>query len=284
MSRARVMSAPSGRATAEPVAGGEAPALLRLAAQVGNRAFTRLVTRCASAQRASGGACCEGCASHPDRSAQLGTSARSGGARPKGKQGPITVRVDLVKLAGSKVDPKKALKLANQTWGACGIRFSASTSRSGGPFHIATEDETKEWLGGTHPPILGCGSAEEGPVTVGMDEVRMNRRATVAFGLKAPIKAYFVPACTCEPRGYSHPPYDSKTHLEGVCVLCHGAGSRTLAHELGHMLGINRHPSDPKLIMTPGREGTGNAVTHDDCKDARTTAESENAGQPYPTP
>jgi hypothetical protein len=250
MLRAQIEPAAAPRPTARA-----APAPSRtLASQIGNRAFARLAAR----QRAQ-----------EAEAAPLG----GGAAAP-----PTEVHVDLVKLAGSPSNPAADLALANRAWGACSrpIRFR-------GTIHTATQAQTDEWLGSDHQ--LECGPRlEPGQIgiggLIGIEEQRMNSGATAAFGLTGPIKAYFVPGCTCEPRGYSHPPFNPAGGLEGVCVMCGEATTSTFAHELGHMLNINRHSSVPGEVMCTGDTRTGVAVTAGDCATANAAAASPRAGQP----
>jgi hypothetical protein len=66
-------------------------------------------------------------------------------------------------------------------------------------------------------------------------------------------------------RGYSYPPYcatGAAAPISGMANVSNSGASRTLAHELGHIL-INSgdHPADTNNLMHPTNTATGNELT-----------------------
>lgn len=168
--------------------------------------------------------------------------------------GTRTVSVDAVKLRGSTRDPAADVSFANTVFAPANVRFSLAGN------HTATAAESDGWLGNdteldNNSP---CGGATA-------EETAMWNGATTRFALSARVRAFYVGSLASGDRGYSVPGYcatGAAAGLNGLAGVGNSGRSRTLAHELGHiLLNSDAHPDDTGNLMHPTSTATGNALT-----------------------
>lgn len=168
--------------------------------------------------------------------------------------GTKTVSVDAVKLRGSTRDPAADVSFANTVFAPANVHFSLAGN------HTATAAESDGWLGNdteldNNSP---CGGATA-------EETAMWNGATTRFALSARVRAFYVGSLASGDRGYSVPGYcatGAAAGLNGLAGVSNSGRSRTLAHELGHiLLNSDAHPDDTGNLMHPTNTATGNALT-----------------------
>jgi hypothetical protein len=170
-----------------------------------------------------------------------------------------TMGIDLVSLDGSTRDPMADLAYANSVFNQCCIRF---TLAGGG-----SEDAVRSsaLLGGDtdllQAPTCGHASAEETDLFTG---------ASADLGLSSPIRVFYVASLSTGDRANSIPAFcatGGAAGLSGMASVSNSAVSRTLAHELGHILlnsGEHR-PLDTDNLMHPSSTATGDQLLPEQC-------------------
>jgi hypothetical protein len=152
-----------------------------------------------------------------------------------------TVTVDTVKLQGSRFNPATQVQVANAIYAQCNVRFTHGIDAT------ATPAQTTAWIGAD--AVLqrnrNCGD-------ITAEETAMFTGARTAFGLSAPIQAFFVPSLPGA-SGYSIPRFcaiGGYAPYRGIAVIQNSGDASTLAHEAGHiLLDSGGHPSN--TIMQP---------------------------------
>jgi hypothetical protein len=173
--------------------------------------------------------------------------------------GVKTVTVDFVSLRGSSRDPNTDLALANSIFAPCCVQFSMASGRT------ATPQKSDAWLGGdtTLERSTGCGSG------VTAEELNLFNGATATYGLTSRIRAFYVEKSHPADRGRSRPPACTTgvaAPIIDMVMVTNAGGTRTLAHEFGHILlnpGTHAMPADN--LLHPTNTATGNNLTAAQC-------------------
>ena len=164
-----------------------------------------------------------------------------------------TFNVDIVSLDGSTRNPMPDLEFANTVFDQCCVRFVLG---GGG-----TEDaaRTSVLLGGdtdlNNAATISCASPSA-------EETGLFAGATADFALTSPLRIFYVDSLTSADRAYSIPPFcatGGSAGLSGMAAVSNTAMSRSLAHELGHILfnSANHHLGDTNNLMHPTNTATG---------------------------
>ncbi len=178
--------------------------------------------------------------------------------------GVKTVSVDLVSLRGSTRDAPADLAFANGVFAPCCIQF---TMGNGGTVSAADSDS---WLGGDTDLQTGtCGSATT-------EELNAYNGATAKMKLSSRIRAFYAATISSSSRADSYPPYcatGNAAPLNGMASVSNSAASRSLAHEIGHIL-LNSpdHPADTANLMHPTNSATDSKLTPAQCATAYANA------------
>ena len=248
--REEAVPAPAPAPSAAPPAG--APAVLALQAQIGNRGVGTVLAR--QTRRTA-----------PRRTAPPAFRRGPAPRRPRGVAAPVIVSVDLVRVAGGR-SPDADMALAQQAWGACRpvpIQFEFRV-------YEVTPEQAAAWV--RADGVVECGTVVHRPedpdgvdtILPGHGHELMHAAARAALNLQGSIQVYYVQGMTCDATsgGLSHIPGHCSTAEQGMClVAAANAHTRTLAHELGHMLGNNMHTfDDPQSLMMPSGAGGGVGV------------------------
>lgn len=176
-------------------------------------------------------------------------SADAGAATPATK----TVSIDAVKLRGASRDPAADVTSANTIFRPANVQFSLGKNET------ASTADSDTWLGGDTEISKGtCGGASK-------EELDTWNGATAKFKLSGKLRAFYVATVSSGDRAYSFPPYCATgpaAPVSGMANVSNSGASRTLAHEIGHIL-INSgdHPADTKNLMHPTNTATGNDLT-----------------------
>jgi peptidoglycan hydrolase-like protein with peptidoglycan-binding domain len=169
-----------------------------------------------------------------------------------------TINVDIVSLDGSTRNPLADLEFANTVFNQCCVRFAFG---GGGSEDAA---RTRALLGGDTDlhKTLSCPHPTA-------DETGLHTGASADFGLSSPIRVFYVASTTPSDRGYSFPPFcatGASAGLNGMAAVTNTAASRTLAHELGHILmNSPTHPPDTNNLMHETNTATGEQLTAAQC-------------------
>ncbi len=164
-----------------------------------------------------------------------------------------TVSIDAVKLRGAARDPAADVAFANTVFKPANVQFSLVKNET------ATNADSDIWLGGDTTITTGtCGSATK-------EELDTWTGAASIFKLSGRMRAFYVDSISSGSRADSYPPYcatGTAAPLSGMATVSNTGASRSLAHELGHIL-INSadHPADTKNLMNPTNTATGNDLT-----------------------
>jgi len=170
-----------------------------------------------------------------------------------------TFTVDLVSLDGSTRDPFADLEFANTVFNQCCVRFvpGGGGSESGA--------RTRALLGGDtdlNNTGVNCG-------TPSGEETGLFRGASADFSLSNALRVFYVASVSSGDRGYSNPRLCGPAAVAGLtsmAVITNGAASRSLAHELGHiLLNVGVHPPDTNNVMHETNTATGEQLTAAQC-------------------
>jgi Domain of unknown function (DUF4157) len=175
-----------------------------------------------------------------------------------------TVNVDLVSLRGSTRDAPADLDFANTVLAPCCVQFTMALGATVDAAHSDT------WLGGDTVINTGtCGSATS-------EELDTYNGATTELGLSSRIRAFYVASISSGSRADSYPPYcatGTAAPLSGMVTVSNSGASRSLAHELGHiLLNSATHPADTTNLMNPTNTATDNKLTPSQCATIYTNA------------
>lgn len=183
------------------------------------------------------------------------TSALTGAATGGAAAGTATktVSIDAVKLRGAARDPAVDVASANTIFRPANVQFSLRKSVT------ASTADSDVWLGGDTEISTGtCGAATK-------EELDTWSGAAAKFKLASRLRAFYVSTISTGSRADSYPPYcatGTAAPLSGMATVSNSGASRSLAHELGHVL-LNSpdHPSDPNNLMHPTNTATGSNLT-----------------------
>jgi hypothetical protein len=164
-----------------------------------------------------------------------------------------TVTIDTVKLRGSARDPAADVTFANAVFRAANVQFKLVKNET------AAAAESDTWLGKDTDLTYGlCGSASG-------EETDCWTGATARFKLSSRLRAFYPATVSPDARAYSRPPYCARgtaAPLNGMVGVSNSGKSRSLAHELGHiLLNSGDHPADTGNIMHETNTSTGEALT-----------------------
>src|SRR6266404_2480765 len=169
-----------------------------------------------------------------------------------------TFNVDMVTLDGSNRNSLADLDFANSVFNQCCVRFNFVAGGSEDPAR------TRTVLGG-HTDLadqVTCG-------TPTADEISLFRGASADFGLTSPIRIFYVATLGTGSRAESIPAFCATglaAGLNGMAAVGNSGLSRSLAHELGHIvLNSGVHPADTNNLMNPSNTATGEQLTAAQC-------------------
>lgn len=154
-----------------------------------------------------------------------------------------TVGIDMLKLDGSNHNPAADLDVTNGIFAQCNVRFVPGVNQAANP------TDTVTWLGADRivrrSPTCGNTSAEER---------RLVRDAATQFRMTSRIRAFFVVGTHDRQRAYSVPPFcgtGAAAVQRNAAYISNLGNSRTLAHEIGHiLLNSGAHPGKTQ-VMSP---------------------------------
>lgn len=177
--------------------------------------------------------------------------------------GMKTVTVDLVSLRGSSRNPPADLSFANTVYASCCVQFQMSQGVS------VVADLSDTWLGGDTAMSRGTARGVIDP-----EQTAAYDGATGTFGLSGRIRAFYVESLVGGSRATSFPANwatGAAAPYEGMVIVTNGADTRTLAHEIGHIL-LNvdgtvhtTHPGGTGNIMEPTSSATGSTLDPSQC-------------------
>ncbi len=177
--------------------------------------------------------------------------------------GVKTVNVDLISLRGSSRNPPAELDFANTVYAPCCVQFQMSHGVSVIP------SLSDSWLGGDTAMSRGTTRG-----AIHAEQTAAYNGATATFGLTGRIRAFYVESLVGGSRATSFPanwatgvaaPY------EGMVIVTNSAGTRTLAHEIGHILldadgrVHTTHPGGTDNIMEPTSSSSGSTLHQTQC-------------------
>ncbi len=174
--------------------------------------------------------------------------------------------VDLIIIQGSERNPYEDLALANRVFADCGVHFSA------GAYHTIPATAALNFIGFWENMHV---AGDDCPIgTVSRDTERLFNYAQTAFGLRARLRAFYVPSHDGRGHGFSFFPECTRgpaARFHGHVVIRNGAPPRTLAHELGHILlndGLHSgyiDTGDTDNLMVPSEMSTDSLLDRAQC-------------------
>jgi hypothetical protein len=177
--------------------------------------------------------------------------------------GVKTVTVDLVSLRGSTRNPPADLDFANTVYAPCCVQFQMSHGVS------VVESLSDTWLGGDTAMSRGTTRG-----AIHAEQTAAYDGATGTFGLTGRIRAFYVESLVGGSRATSFPANwatGTAAPYEGMVIVTNGGATRTLAHEIGHILldadGTvhTTHPGGTANIMEPTSSSTGSTLDPAQC-------------------
>ena len=177
--------------------------------------------------------------------------------------GMTTVTVDLISLRGSSRNPPADLDFANTVYASCCVQFQLGDGRS------VIGSLSDSWLGGDTAMSRGTTRG-----AIHAEQTAAYDGATRAFGLSGRIRAFYVDSLVGGSRATSFPANwatGAAAPYEGMVIVTNSAGTRTLAHEFGHILldadGTvhSTHPGGTDNIMEPTNSATGSTLHPTQC-------------------
>jgi Domain of unknown function (DUF4157) len=177
--------------------------------------------------------------------------------------GVKTVNVDLISLRGASRNAPADLDFANTVYAPCCVQFQMSHGVS----VIPSLSDT--WLGGDTAMSRGTTRGAIDP-----EQTAAYDGATREFGLSGRIRAFYVESLVGGSRATSFPANwatGAAAPYEGMVIVTNGGATRSLAHEIGHILldadGTvhTTHPGGTGNIMEPTDSSTGSTLDASQC-------------------
>jgi hypothetical protein len=174
-----------------------------------------------------------------------------------------TVTVDLINLNGSSRNPYPDLDFANTVYAPCCVQFQLGNGAS----VIPSLSDT--WLGGD--TVMSRGTTRG---AIHAEQTATYDGATSEFGLSGRIRAFYVESLVGGARATSFPhnwATGTAAPYEGMVIVTNSGATRSLAHEIGHILldadgGVHtKHPGGTDNIMEPTDSSTGSTLDPAQC-------------------
>jgi len=164
-----------------------------------------------------------------------------------------TINIDAVKLRKSNRDPAADVNFANKVFKPANVQFNLVKNEK------AADADSDVWLGGDTKIETGtCGTASQ-------EEVNAWVGCVTNFKFNSRFRAFYAEIISSGSRADSYPEYcatGTAAALNGMATVSNTGASRSLAHELGHMLTNSAdHPTDTNNLMHPTNTSTGEALT-----------------------
>jgi hypothetical protein len=177
-------------------------------------------------------------------------SGGAGSGSGSGCASTKTLSIDFVKLRAASRNPTPDLAFANRVFAPACVQFTSAG------VHTATTVQSDGWLGGDT-------DLDSGPCPATAEELKLVNGAVAAFSLSSRLKAFFVASLSSGARGNSAPPYCGGTTVAvNTIAVTNSGASRTLAHEIGHvLLDSGDHPAATDNLMHPTNTSTGENLT-----------------------
>jgi len=178
--------------------------------------------------------------------------------------GQKTVTVDMVSLRGSSRDAPADLSFANSVFRSCCVNLQMGKGLSVIP------SLSDKWLGGD--TIMNRATARG---AIDAEQSTTYDQATATFGLSSRIRAFYVDDMNPSVALATSFPAVWATGVaapyEGMVIVTNAAASRSLAHEIGHIL-LNAdgavhtgHPGGTSNLMEPTATATGETLEPTQC-------------------
>jgi len=164
-----------------------------------------------------------------------------------------TINIDAMKLRNSNRDPAADVNFANKVFKPANVQFNLVKNEK------AVDADSDSWLGGDTKIETGtCGTASQ-------EEVNVWVGAVTKFKFNNRLRAFYAEKISSGSRADSYPPYcatGTASGLSGMATVSNTGASRSLAHELGHILtNLPDHPDDTNNLMHPTNTSTGEELT-----------------------
>jgi hypothetical protein len=173
------------------------------------------------------------------------------------------VTVDLISLRGASRDAPADLDFANTVYAPCCVQFQMTHGVSVIP------DLSDTWLGGDTAMSRGTTRG-----AIDAEQTAAYDGATATFGLTGRIRAFYVESLVGGSKATSFPANwatGAAAPYEGMIIVTNSGATRTLAHEIGHILldadGTvhTTHPGGTDNIMEPTGSSTGSTLDPTQC-------------------
>lgn len=165
-----------------------------------------------------------------------------------------TIAIDALTLRGASRNPAADVTFANTVFRPANVQFSLVNSAA------ASNADSDTWLGGDTDLAVGkCGAASG-------EELATWNGAVATHKFSSRLRAFFVTSISSGNRGDSYSPgcgnKGTSAPLVGMISVTNIGASRTLAHELGHIL-LDQvgHSAAPDNLMHPTDGSTGEKLT-----------------------
>jgi hypothetical protein len=165
-----------------------------------------------------------------------------------------TLTIDAVKLRAASRDPASDVTFANTVFSPANVQFSLVNNAT------ASTADSDSWLGGDTDLLTGsCGHATA-------EELAAWNGAATTHKFSSRMRAFYVKSIASGARGDSYSPGCAKkgnsAPLVGMISVTNSGASRTLAHELGHiLLDEIGHAAATDNLMHPTNTSTGENLT-----------------------